>query len=159
MSYRAGVHQAVTIFYNCVQLLADIFGRSKQNVSEAFVSIEKEFAKMSLTIDESKAKYLYNANNWKLYFRSFQGLYYFDVGVVIQQGITIWNHYYFELSRKLECRVLSKMNTYKPRLVPVLYASHSDLFFCSWFTIILLSVALFFCQVKLPFLLESQRSQ
>ena len=66
-SAKAEVHCNDTIFQKSVQLLAytddiDIIGCTKRDVTAAFSAIEWESAKMGLTVNENKTKYMFSTS-------------------------------------------------------------------------------------------------
>ena len=144
---KAGVHRNGTIFYKGVQLLAyaddiDIIGRTKRDVTAAFAAIEKESAKVGLTVNEGKTKYMLSANREarRLGSHVTAGKYNFEVvkeftylgtavnsnnnvSLEIKRRITIANRCYYGLSKQLGSRALSrstKLTLYKTLIIPVL---------------------------------------
>ncbi|XP_051858122.1 uncharacterized protein LOC127565084 [Drosophila albomicans] len=145
---KAGVHRTGTILTNrCVQLLGyaddiDIIGRTKRDVTGAFMAIKEESAKVGLAVNMEKTKFMVcssresrrldsqlTAENYS--FGSVKEFIYLgtaitstnDVSLEIRRRITLANRCYFGLSRQFNSRALSrrtKTTLYKTLILPVL---------------------------------------
>ena len=65
---KAGVYRNGTIFQKIIRLLAytddyDITGRTKRDVTAAFIAIKRKSSKMDLAVNEGKTRYML-ATNW-----------------------------------------------------------------------------------------------
>ena len=144
---RAGVETKGTIFYKSVQLLAyaddiDIIGTSKRAVTAAFSAIERESAKVGLSVNEAKTKYMHSTrrNTTRENSQIAAGRYNFDavkefvylgtainqdnnISLEIKRRIALANRCYFGLSKQLRSKALSrktKLTLYNTLILPVL---------------------------------------
>ena len=132
----------------------DIIGRTQSDVNGAFVSIEAEAAKMGLTVNEGKTKYMLSSRKDIQHRRFGQNVtidrHNFEVvkdfvylgsavnaenntSAEIKRRITLANRCFFGLRKQLSGKVLSrgtKVLLYKTLIIAVLLYGAEAVFFC-----------------------------
>jgi len=129
---KAGIQTSGTIFYKSVQLLAhaddiDIIARSRMELKEASLSVERAAGEMGLRINEKKTKYLATreSKNQQMYFQiknfNFEAVQSFtclgslinvnnDNSAEIKKRILMANKGFYGLNRQFRSQFLSIQN-------------------------------------------------
>ena len=131
---KAGIQTSGTIFYKSVQLLAyaddiDIIARSRMELKEASLSVERAAGEMGLRINEKKTKYLATreSKNQQRYFQiknfNFEAVQSFtylgslinvnDNSAEIKKSILMANKGFYGLKRQFSSQFLSIKNKMK----------------------------------------------